>query len=78
MEQRGAYDSLVGDEYGPGDDAALENLYKRSSSWNDANRERTVSVIDYQEYRKLEDKRDRIMLKKTLYERKFFLKKDCF
>ena len=70
MEQRGAYDSLVGDEYGPGDDAALENLYKRSSSWNDANRERTVSVIDYQEYRKLEDKRDRIMLKKTLYERK--------
>jgi len=31
---------------------------------------RAVSVIDYQEYRKLEDKRDRIMLKKTLYERK--------
>ena len=32
--------------------------------------ERPVSVIDYQEYRKLEDKRDRIMLKKVLYERK--------
>ena len=31
---------------------------------------RTVSAIDYNEYRKLEDKRDRIMLKKTLYERK--------
>lgn len=31
---------------------------------------RVVSVTDYQEYRKLEDKRDRIMLKKTLYERK--------
>ena len=31
---------------------------------------RPVSVIDYQEYRKLEDKRDRIMLKKLLYERK--------
>ena len=31
---------------------------------------RAVSVIDYQEYRKLEDKRDRIMLKKSLYERK--------
>ena len=31
---------------------------------------RAVSVIDYNEYRKLEDKRDRIMLKKTLYERK--------
>ena len=31
---------------------------------------RAVSVIDYQEYRKLEDKRDRIMLKKGLYERK--------
>lgn len=31
---------------------------------------RTVSAIDYAEYRKLEDKRDRIMLKKTLYERK--------
>ena len=31
---------------------------------------RVVSVTDYQEFRKLEDKRDRIMLKKTLYERK--------
>ena len=31
---------------------------------------RVVSVTDWQEYRKLEDKRDRIMLKKTLYERK--------
>ena len=27
-------------------------------------------MIDYNEYRKLEDKRDRILLKKTLYERK--------
>ena len=33
---------------------------------------RAVSVIDYNEYRKLEDKRDRIALKKTLYERKKF------
>ena len=31
---------------------------------------RPVSVIDYNEYRKLEDKRDRIQLKKVLYERK--------
>ena len=31
---------------------------------------RPISVIDYNEYRKLEDKRDRILLKKTLYERK--------
>lgn len=31
---------------------------------------RVVSVTDFQEFRKLEDKRDRIMLKKTLYERK--------
>ena len=31
---------------------------------------RQVSVFDYNEYRKLEDKRDRIVLKKDLYERK--------
>ena len=31
---------------------------------------RPVSVIDYNEFRKLEDKRDRIQLKKVLYERK--------
>ena len=31
---------------------------------------RPVDVHDYNEYRKLEDKRDRIMLKKTLYEKK--------
>ena len=31
---------------------------------------RPVSVIDYNEYRKLEDKRDRIQLKKVLYDRK--------
>lgn len=31
---------------------------------------RPVSVFDYNEYRKLEDKRDRIVLKKDLYERK--------
>jgi len=42
---------------------------KSNSQWT-GNRDRTVSVIDYQEYRKLEDKRDRILLKKTLYERK--------
>ena len=34
------------------------------------NERRPVSVIDYNEFRKLEDKRDRILLKKTLYERK--------
>lgn len=31
---------------------------------------RPVSVFDYNEYRKLEDKKDRIVLKKELYERK--------
>ena len=31
---------------------------------------RPVSVFDYNEYRKLEDKKDRIALKKELYERK--------
>jgi len=31
---------------------------------------RPISVIDYNEYRKLEDKKDRILLKKTLYEHK--------
>jgi len=34
------------------------------------NNTRPVSVIDYNEFRKLEDKRDKILLKKTLYERK--------
>jgi len=34
------------------------------------NDRRPISVIDYNEFRKLEDKRDRIMLKKMLYERK--------
>ena len=31
---------------------------------------RAVSVIDYQEYRKLEEKQNRIMLKRELYNRK--------
>ena len=31
---------------------------------------RPISVIDYNEFRKLEDKKDRILLKKLLYERK--------
>lgn len=29
-----------------------------------------MASLDYNEYRKLEDKKDRIVLKKTLYERK--------
>ena len=44
--------------------------FHKSGSQFTGNRDRTVSVIDYQEYRKLEDKRDRINLKKTLYDRK--------
>ena len=36
--------------------------------WRD--KVRPVSVFDYNEYRKLEDKKDRIALKKDLYERK--------
>ena len=36
--------------------------------WRD--KVRPVSVFDYNEYRKLEDKKDRIALKKELYERK--------
>ena len=48
-------------------DEGMEGQMVRKGSYNDP---RVVSVIDYQEYRKLEDKRDRIMLKKTLYERK--------
>ena len=32
--------------------------------------DRPVNVLDYNEYRKLEEKRDRILLKKTLYDRK--------
>ena len=48
----------------------LDNDFHRSGSQFTGNRDRTVSVIDYQEYRKLEDKRDRINLKKTLYEKK--------
>lgn len=36
--------------------------------WKD--KVRPVSVFDYNEYRKLEDKKDRIALKKELYERK--------
>jgi hypothetical protein len=32
--------------------------------------DRPVNVLDYNEYRKLEEKRDRILLKKTLYEQK--------
>ena len=35
-----------------------------------AQHDRPVNVLDYNEYRKLEEKRDRISLKKTLYERK--------
>ena len=32
--------------------------------------DRPINVLDYNEYRKLEEKRDRILLKKTLYEQK--------
>ena len=35
-----------------------------------ATHERPVNVLDYNEYRKLEEKRDRILLKKTLYDKK--------
>ena len=35
-----------------------------------ATHERPVNVLDYNEYRKLEEKRDRILLKKTLYDQK--------
>lgn len=35
-----------------------------------AQHDRPVNVLDYNEYRKLEEKRDRILLKKTLYDRK--------
>ena len=35
-----------------------------------ASHERPVNVLDYNEYRKLEEKRDRILLKKTLYDQK--------
>ena len=35
-----------------------------------AQHERPVNVLDYNEYRKLEEKRDRILLKKTLYDQK--------
>lgn len=44
------------------------DVHQRNNS--QLNGGRAVSVIDYEEYRKLEDKRDRIMLKKNLYEQK--------
>jgi hypothetical protein len=44
--------------------------FNRDRSDSDITGNRIVSVIDYQEYRKLEDKKDRVMLKKTLYEKK--------
>ena len=46
----------------------MSQAHKKSNSQMTGGR--AVSVVDYNEYRKLEDKRDRIMLKKTLYERK--------
>lgn len=46
-------------------------MKKRSRKNNpNANGSHNVSAIDGQEYRKLEDKRDRINLKKKLYEKK--------
>jgi len=53
-----------------GADIANSELKKHSRSGTPNGEVQSVSAIDRQEYRKLQDKRDRIMLKKKLYEKK--------
>jgi len=49
-------------------DTVKQEAHKRDESWH--MNPRAVSVIDYQEYRKLEEKQNRILLKRELYDRK--------
>ena len=49
-------------------DTVKQDAHKRDESWH--MNPRAVSVIDYQEYRKLEEKQNRILLKRELYDRK--------